>query len=257
MTAILNGLALSKLRAYGSGFLIFSDYARAGIRLSAIMEIPTIHIFTHDSIGVGEDGPTHQPIEQLASMRAIPGLIVMRPGDPNEVAEAWRVIMKLKHEPAVLILSRQAMPTLDREKYAKAEGVQRGAYVLADNSDTGRPDVILIGTGTEVGLCVEAYEQLVGAGVKARVVSMPSWELFEHQDEAYKNEVLPPDVKARVSVEQAGTFGWRRYVNSNEAIVGMKTFGASAPLKELTKKFGFTVENVVATAKREMEKYRG
>ncbi|HEX8069444.1 MAG TPA: transketolase [Pyrinomonadaceae bacterium] len=256
MTAILNGLALSKIRAYGSGFMIFSDYARAGIRLGAIMEIPTIHIFTHDSIGVGEDGPTHQPIEQLASMRAIPGLIVLRPGDPNEVAEAWRVIMKLKHEPAVLVLSRQAMPTLDREKYAKAEGVQRGGYVLADSTDGGQPDVILIGTGTEVGLAVEAYEQLVADGVKARVVSLPSWELFEHQDEAYKESVLPAAVKARVAVEQAGTFGWRRYVNSNDAIIAMKTFGASAPLKELTKKFGFTVENVVATAKREIEKFK-
>ena len=256
MTAILNGLALSKIRPYGSGFMIFSDYARAGIRLGSIMEIPTIHIFTHDSIGVGEDGPTHQPIEQLASMRAIPGLIVLRPGDPNEVAEAWRVIMKLKHEPAVLVLSRQAMPTLDRTKFASAEGVKRGGYVLADSTDGGQPDVILIGTGTEVGLCVEAYEQLVAEGVKARVVSLPSWEIFEHQDEAYKESVLPSAVKARVAVEQAGTFGWRRYVNSNDAIVAMKTFGASAPLKELTKKFGFTVENVVATAKREIEKFK-
>jgi transketolase len=256
MTAILNGLALSKIRPYGSGFMIFSDYARAGIRLGSIMEIPTIHIFTHDSIGVGEDGPTHQPIEQLASMRAIPGLVVLRPGDPNEVAEAWRLIMKLKHEPAVLVLSRQPMPTLDREKYAKVEGVQRGGYVLADSTDGGQPDVILIGTGTEVGLCVEAYEQLVAEGVKARVVSLPSWEIFEHQDEAYKESVLPAAVKARVAVEQAGTFGWRRYVNSNDAIVAMKTFGASAPLKELTKKFGFTVENVVATAKREIEKFK-
>jgi transketolase len=254
MTAILNGLALSKLRAYGSGFMIFSDYARAGIRLGAIMEIPTIHIFTHDSIGVGEDGPTHQPIEQLASMRAIPGLIVMRPGDGNEVTEAWKVIMKLKHEPAVLVLSRQPMPTLDRTKYASAEGVGRGGYVLGDNADGGQPDVILIGTGTEVGLCVQAYEQLVAEGIKARVVSLPSWEIFEHQDEAYKESVLPSAVKARVAVEQAGTFGWRRYVNSNDAIVAMKTFGASAPLKELTKKFGFTVDNVVATAKREIER---
>jgi transketolase len=256
MSAILNGLALSKIRPYGSGFMIFSDYARAGIRLGAIMEIPTIHIFTHDSIGVGEDGPTHQPIEQLASMRAIPGLIVLRPGDPNEVAEAWRLVMKLKHEPVVLVLSRQAMPTLDRTKYASAEGVQRGGYVLADSTDGGQPDVILIGTGTEVGLCVEAYDQLVADGVKARVVSLPSWEIFEHQDEAYKESVLPAAVKARVGVEQAGTFGWRRYVNSNDAIVAMKTFGASAPLKELTKKFGFTVENVVATAKREIEKQK-
>ncbi|MCA1556505.1 MAG: transketolase, partial [Acidobacteria bacterium] len=257
MSAILNGLSLSKIRPYGSGFMIFSDYSRPSIRLSAIMEIPTIHIFTHDSIGVGEDGPTHQPIEQLASMRAIPGLIVMRPGDANEVAEAWRVVMGLKHEPAVMIMSRQAMATLDRTKYASAEGVKRGAYVLADNSgDGGQPEVILMGTGTEVSLCVEAYEKLVADGVKARVVSMPSWEIFEHQDESYKNEVLPPSVKARVAVEQAGTFGWRRYVNSNDAIVAMKTFGASAPLKELTKKFGFTLENVVDTAKREIEKFR-
>ncbi len=256
MSAILNGLALSKIRPYGSGFMIFSDYARAGIRLGAIMEIPTIHIFTHDSIGVGEDGPTHQPIEQLASMRAIPGLIVLRPGDPNEVAEAWRLIMKLKHEPVVLVLSRQAMPTLDRTKYASVEGVQRGGYVLADSTNGGQPDVILLGTGTEVGLCVEAYEQLVGEGVKARVVSLPSWELFEHQDEAYRESVIPSAVRARVAVEQAGTFGWRRYVNSNDAIIAMKTFGASAPLKELTKKFGFTLENVVATAKREIEKFK-
>jgi transketolase len=238
--------------------MIFSDYSRPAIRLSAIMEIPTIHIFTHDSIGVGEDGPTHQPIEQLASMRAIPGLIVLRPGDANEVSEAWRVIMRLKHEPVVLVLSRQAMVTLDRTKYAGVEGVQKGAYVLADSSgEGGQPDVILIGTGTEVGLCVEAYEQLVAEGVKARVVSMPSWEIFEHQDEAYKESVLPSSVKARVAVEQAGTFGWRRYVNSNEAIIAMKTFGASAPLKELTKKFGFTLENVVDTARREIEKFRG
>jgi len=258
MSAILNGLALCKIRPYGSGFMIFSDYSRPAIRLSAIMEIPTIHIFTHDSIGVGEDGPTHQPIEQLASMRAIPGLIVLRPGDANEVSEAWRVIMRLKHEPVVLVLSRQAMVTLDRTKYAGVEGVQKGAYVLADSSgEGGQPDVILIGTGTEVGLCVEAYEQLVAEGVKARVVSMPSWEIFEHQDEAYKESVLPSSVKARVAVEQAGTFGWRRYVNSNEAIIAMKTFGASAPLKELTKKFGFTLENVVDTAKREIGKYSG
>jgi len=258
MSAILNGLALCKIRPFGSGFMIFSDYSRPAIRLSAIMEIPTIHIFTHDSIGVGEDGPTHQPIEQLASMRAIPGLIVLRPGDANEVSEAWRVIMRLKHEPVVLVLSRQAMVTLDRTKYAGVEGVQKGAYVLADSAgEGGQPDVILIGTGTEVGLCVEAYEQLMAEGVKARVVSMPSWEIFEHQDESYKEGVLPSSVKARVAVEQAGTFGWRRYVNSNEAIIAMKTFGASAPLKELTKKFGFTLENVVDTARREIEKFRG
>lgn len=257
MSAVLNGLSLSKIRPYGSGFMIFSDYSRPAIRLSAIMEIPTIHIFTHDSIGVGEDGPTHQPIEQLASLRAIPGLVVLRPGDANEIAEAWRIVMQLRHEPAVLVLSRQAMPTLDRAKYASAEGTRRGGYVLADNSGEGeQPDVILIGTGTEVSLCVEAYEKLVGEGVRARVVSLPSWEIFEHQDEEYKEQVIPQAVKARVAVEQAGTFGWRRYVNSNEAIVGMKTFGASAPLKELTKKFGFTVENVSDAAKREIEKFR-
>jgi transketolase len=257
MSAILNGLALCKIRPYGSGFMIFSDYSRPSIRLSSIMEIPTIHIFTHDSIGVGEDGPTHQPIEQLASLRAIPGLVVMRPGDANEVAEAWRVVMKLKHEPAVLVMSRQPMATLDRTRYASVEGVRRGAYVLADSAgDAGQPEVILIGTGTEVSLCVEAYEKLVADGVKARVVSMPSWELFEHQDEAYKESVLPSSVRARVAVEQAGTFGWRRYVNSNEAIIGMKTFGASAPLKELTKKFGFTVENVVSAARREIDKFK-
>nr|MBA3321020.1 transketolase [Pyrinomonadaceae bacterium] len=241
-----------------SGFMIFSDYSRPSIRLSAIMEIPTIHIFTHDSIGVGEDGPTHQPIEQLASLRAIPGLIVMRPGDGNEVAEAWRVIMKLKHEPVCLILSRQAMPTLDRTKYAPAEGVARGAYVLADAADAGgKPEVILMATGTEVGLVVEAYEKLVAEGVKARVVSMPSWELFEHQDEDYRNQVLPPDVRARVAVELASRFGWQRYTTNNDQVVAMKTFGASAPLKELAKKFGFTVENVVETAKKEIEKNRG
>jgi len=257
MAAVLNGLALSKVRPFGAGFFIFSDYARPSIRLSAIMEIPTINIFTHDSIGVGEDGPTHQPIEQIASLRAIPGLIVLRPGDANEIAEAWRVIMQLQHEPVVLILSRQAMPTLDRTKYASAEGTKRGAYVLADScakNGCGSPDVILIGTGSEVGLCVEAYEKLVADGVHARVVSMPSWELFEHQTEDYINEVLPPEVKARVAVEQASTFGWRRYVNSNDAIIGMKTFGASAPLKELTKKFGFTVEAVTDAAKREIER---
>jgi len=258
MSAILNGLALSKIRPYGSGFLIFSDYARGAIRLSAIMEIPTIHIFTHDSIGVGEDGPTHQPVEQIASLRAIPGLIVMRPGDANEIAEAWRVVMQFQHEAAVFILSRQAMPTLDRTKYAGAENTKYGAYVLADSAGPdGHLDVILIGTGTEVSLCLAAYETLVAGGVKARVVSMPSWELFEHQDDAYKDQVLPPAVKARVAVEQASRFGWQRYASSSEAIVGMKTFGASAPLKELTKKFGFTVENVVEAAQREIKKFKG
>jgi transketolase len=214
------------------------------------MEIPTIFIFTHDSIGVGEDGPTHQPVEQLISLRAIPGLIVLRPGDGNEVAEAWRVIMKLQHEPVCLILSRQNMPTLDRTKFAPATGVAKGGYVLADAAG-GKPDVILIGTGTEVGLCVDAYEQLTKEGVKARVVSLPSWELFDHQPQEYRDSVLPPEVKARVSVEQASTFGWERYARRN---IGMKTFGASAPLKELQKKFGFTTDAVVSAAKEEIKK---
>ena len=257
MSSILNGLSLSKVRPYGSGFLIFSDYARGAIRLGAIMEIPTIHIFTHDSIGVGEDGPTHQPVEQLASLRAIPGLIVFRPGDANEIAEAWRTIMQLKHEPVCLILSRQALPTLDRTKYASAEGTKFGGYVLADASGPdGQLDVILIGTGSELSLCLGAYDKLVAGGVKARVVSMPSWELFEHQPQGYKDKVIPPDVKARVAVEQAARFGWQRYASSTDAIVGMKTFGASAPLKELTKKFGFTVDAVVETAKQEIDRVK-
>lgn len=257
MSSILNGLSLSKVRPYGSGFLIFSDYARGSIRLSAIMEIPTIHIFTHDSIGVGEDGPTHQPVEQLASLRAIPNLIVMRPGDANEVAEAWRAIMPLKHEPVCLILSRQALPTLDRTKYAGAENTKFGGYILADAAGPdGQLDVILMGTGSEVSLCVDAYEKLVAEGVKARVVSLPSWELFEHQSQEYKDKVIPPTVKARVAVEQAARFGWQRYASSTEAIIGMRTFGASAPLKELTKKFGFTVDAVVEAAKQEMERVK-
>ena len=253
MGSILNGLSLSKIRPYGSGFLIFSDYARAPIRLSAIMEIPTIHIFTHDSIGVGEDGPTHQPIEQLASLRAIPGLITLRPGDANETAEAWRMIMQLRHEPVVLILSRQALPTLDRKKYGSATGVAKGAYILAD-AEGGKPDVILMGSGSEVSLCVDAYEKLTAEGIKARVVSMPSWELFEHQDQDYKDSVLPPHVTARVSVEQASTFGWARFVSNDSGRVGMRTFGASAPLKELQTKFGFTVENVIEAAKKQLNK---
>jgi len=255
MSSIVNGLALSKVRPYGSGFLIFSDYARGSIRLSAIMEIPTIHIFTHDSIGVGEDGPTHQPVEQLASLRAIPNLIVFRPGDANEVAEAWRTIMPLQHEPVCLILSRQALPTLDRTKYASADNTRFGGYILADaTGPDGKLDVILLGTGSELSLCVGAYEKLVAEGVKARVVSLPSWELFEHQSQEYKDNVIPPAVKARVAVEQAGRFGWQRYASSTDAIIGMRTFGASAPLKELTKKFGFTVEAVVAAARKEIER---
>jgi transketolase len=228
--------------------LIFSDYGRAAIRLSALMEIPVIHIFTHDSIGVGEDGPTHQPVEHLASLRAIPGLVTLRPGDANEVVEAYRYVMQLHHEPAVLVLSRQALPTLDRSKYAAAAGVARGAYVLAD-APGGNPEVILIASGSEVSLAVQAHEKLLTEGIRSRVVSMPSWDLFDHQPRAYRESVLPPQVKARVAVEQASTFGWERYVGLEGRIIGMKTFGASAPLKELQKKFGFEPEQVVVAAK--------
>jgi transketolase len=249
MGSIINGMSLSKIRPYGSGFLIFSDYGRPAIRLSALMEIPAIHIFTHDSIGVGQDGPTHQPVEHLASLRAIPGLIVLRPGDANEVVEAWRVIMQLRHEPVALILSRQNLPTLDRGKYNSAAGTAKGAYILAD-ADDGQPEVILIGTGSEVSFCVDAYEQLKSEGIKARVVSMPSWELFEQQSQEYRDSVLPPSVTARVSVEQASTLGWARYVGLTGCSIGMETFGASAPLKALQQKFGFTVEHVVEEAKK-------
>jgi transketolase len=253
MGAIINGMALSKIRNAGSGFMIFSDYMRTPIRLAAIMEIPSIFIFTHDSIGVGEDGPTHQPIEHLASLRAMPGVITFRPGDPNEVVEAWKVIMQLKHEPVALVLSRQAMATIDRTKYAPAAGVAKGAYVVAD-APGGKPDVIIMATGSEVQFAMGAYEQLTKENIKARVVSMPSWELFEHQDQAYKDSVLPPSVKARVSIEQASTFGWHRYVGDTGEAIGMRTFGASAPLKELQKKFGFSSEAVVAAAKRQLAK---
>ena len=258
MGAVLNGLTLSKVRSFGSGFLIFSDYARPTIRLSALMEIPVILIFTHDSIGVGEDGPTHQPVEQIASLRAIPGLITLRPADANEVVEAWRVIMQLRHEPVVLVLTRQTLPTLDRAKYASAEGVRRGAYVLADAGD-GKPDVLLLATGSEVSLCIRAYEKLKAEGIKARVVSMPSWEIFEyycsrHPD--YRESVLPEAVIARVSVELASTLGWARYVGMAGSTIGMHTFGASAPLKELQKKFGFTPEQVVAAAKAQVARPR-
>jgi transketolase len=255
MAAAMNGMALSKLRVFGSGFFVFSDYARPSIRLAAIMELPVIHVFTHDSIGVGEDGPTHQPIEHLASLRAIPGLIVLRPGDANEVAEAWRFIMELAHEPVALVLSRQAMPTLDRGKYAAVSGLRRGAYVLADapgGPNAGDPQVILIGTGTEVGLCVAAHEQLIASGVRSRVVSMPSWELFEAQDDAYRASVLPPQVTARVAVEQAAAFGWERYVGREGAKIAMNTFGASAPLKELQTKFGFAPDHIVAAARAQL-----
>ncbi|MEY2608728.1 MAG: transketolase [Verrucomicrobiota bacterium] len=256
MGAILNGLALAKLRAFGSGFLIFSDYGRGSLRLSAIMEIPVIYIFTHDSIGVGEDGPTHQPVEQLASLRAIPGLTDIRPCDANEVAEAWRVIMEIKREPVVLILSRQALPTLDRSKFAPASGLRRGAYVLSDATN-GKPDVLLIGTGSEVSLCLGAQEALKKQGVEARVISMPSWKLFEDQDEAYRESVLPSHIRARVSVEQAARFGWERYVGIDGARVGMRTFGESAPLQKLVMKFGFTVDAVAAAAIEQSNSAKG
>ena len=246
--AIANGLALSKLRPFWSGFLIFSDYARGAIRLSALMEIPVIHIFTHDSIGVGEDGPTHQPVEQLASLRAMPGLLVFRPADANEVAETWRVVMQLRHEPAALVLSRQALPTVDRSATASAAGVARGAYVLLDPGE-GEPDVVLIATGSEVSLAVEARAELAGDGIRARVVSMPCSELFDRQPQEYRDSVLPPAITARVAIEQASSLGWHRYVGDGGAIVAMNTFGASAPLKELVAKFGFTPDAVSETAR--------
>lgn len=256
MAAILNGLSLSKVRPYGSGFLIFSDYSRPALRLSALMEIPVIYIFTHDSIGVGEDGPTHQPIEHLASLRAIPGFITLRPADANEIVEAWRVIMQLRHQPAALVLSRQPLPVFDRTRYAPASGVAKGAYVLAD-APRGIPELLLLASGSEVSLCVAAYEQLVAEGVQARVVSMPSWELFEQQSQEYRDSVLPPAVTARVAVEQASAFGWYRYVGPGGGVVAMKTFGASAPLKELQRKFGFTPDHIVTVAKEQLTKSRG
>jgi transketolase len=251
MGAIVNGLSLSKVRPYGSTFLIFSDYMKPAIRLSALMEIPAIYVFTHDSIGVGEDGPTHQPVEQLASLRAIPGLITLRPADANEVVEAWRVIMQLRHEPSALVLTRQPLPTFDRSKVAPASGVARGAYVLAQ-SGAGDPEVLLLATGSEVSLCLDAMEQLAREGLRARVISMPSWELFEQQPHEYRDEVLPPRVTARVSVEQAGTLGWSRYVGPGGICLGMKTFGASAPLKQLQQKFGFTAGHVADAARQVM-----
>jgi transketolase len=249
--AVANGLALSKIKVYQAGFLIFSDFQRGALRLSALMELPVIHMFTHDSIGVGEDGPTHQPVEQLASLRAMPGMIDMRPADANELVEAYRVIMPLRHDPVAMILSRQALPTLDRSKYASASGVANGAYVLAGDPDE-TPEVILIASGSEVSLAISAYEQLVDEGIKARVVSMPSWELFDRQSEEYRDSVLPPDVNARVVIEQASSFGWHRWAGHNGAIIAMSTFGASAPLKALQSKFGFTPEAVVAAAKHQM-----
>jgi len=254
MSAVLNGLSLSKLRAFGSGFLIFSDYAKPAIRLSALMEIPVVYIFTHDSIGVGEDGPTHQPVEQLAALRAVPGLITLRPADANEVVEAWRFIMPLRHQPVALVLTRQALPTVDRSRYASASGLASGGYVLADAPD-GRLKVLLLATGSEVSLCVAAYERLSTDGIGARVVSMPSWELFEQQSQEYRDRVLPPGVRARVAVEQASTFGWERYTGRDGTIIGMRTFGASAPLKALQKMFGFTPDHLVAAAKQQVERH--
>jgi transketolase len=253
MAAISNGLSLCDIRPFASTFFIFTDYCKPAIRLSAIMELPVIYIFTHDSIGVGEDGPTHQPIEHLIALRAVPGLVVLRPADANEVIEAWRVIMQLKQEPAVLVLTRQALPTIDRTKYAAASGVAKGAYILADAPD-GKPEALLLGTGSEVSLCLAAYETLTAQGVKVRVVSMPSWDIFEHQSREYRDSVLPPSVTARVSVEQASILGWDRYVGSKGKIIGMHTFGASAPLKELQKKFGFQPDSVVAAVKEVLGK---
>jgi transketolase len=253
MGAIVNGMVLSKLRAYGSTFLIFSDYMKMPIRISAIMEVPSLWIFTHDSIGVGEDGPTHQPVEQLLTLRAVPGLLTLRPADANEVVESWKVIMSLTTEPAALILTRQALPTFDRAKYASAAGVARGAYILAD-AEGGRPQIILMATGSEVYLCIEAYEKLKAEGIKARVVSMPSWEIFEHQDLAYRQEVFPPEVTARVAVEQASVLGWARYTGTKGRVIGMTTFGASAPLKDLQKKFGFNSDAIVKAAREVLGK---
>ena len=248
MAAALNGMAVSKVRGFGGTFFNFSDYMKPAVRLAALMEIPTIFIYTHDSIGLGEDGPTHQPIEQLPSLRAVPGLVLLRPADANEVVEAWKVIMQLKHEPAALVLTRQAVPTFDRTKYASAAGVPKGAYVLADAPDS-KPQVILMSTGSEVQLCIAAYEQLKSEGIKARVVSMPSWAIFEKQSEEYKQQIFPADVKARVAVEQASTFGWSQYVGPQGKVIGMHTFGSSAPLKDVLKKFGFSPDKVVEAAR--------
>ncbi|MGO9124576.1 MAG: transketolase [Terriglobales bacterium] len=247
MGATLNGMAVSKIRPYGGTFFNFSDYMKPAVRLAALMEIPSIFIYTHDSISLGEDGPTHQPIEQLAGLRAMPGLVLLRPADANEVLEAWKLIMALTHQPVALVLTRQALPTFDRSKYASAAGVAKGAYVLADAPD-GKPDFILLASGSEVSLCLSAYEQLGSAGIKGRVVSMPSWDIFEGQSDAYKDQVLPPAVKARVSVEQASTLGWSKYAGPSGKIIGMHSFGASAPAKDVQKKFGFTVEHVVEAA---------
>jgi len=251
MAAIVNGLSLSKLRPFGASFFIFSDYARPAIRLAALMELPSLFVFTHDAMGDGEDGPTHQPVEQLVSLRAIPGLITLRPGDANEVVEAYRFIVQERHRPAVLALSRQPLPTLDRNKYAPAAGVSKGAYILGDTPG-GNPEVIIIASGSEVSLAVEAHETLLSEGIRSRVVSMPSWELFEQQPQAYRDSVLPAKVKARVAVEQGSILGWERYVGDSGRIIGMNTFGASAPLKELQRKFGFEPGQVVLAAKEQL-----
>jgi transketolase len=255
MGAILNGLALSGIRPFGASFLIFSDYMRPPIRLSALMHLPVITIFTHDSIGLGEDGPTHQPVEQLVALRAIPDFTLLRPADANEVVEAWRVIMALKDRPACLVLSRQPLPTFDRTRYASADGVAKGAYVMAD-AEGGQPAVILIGTGSEVSLCADAQDRLARDGIRARLVSMPSWDLFEQQDQAYRDSVLPPDIAARVSVEAGSVIGWDRYVGVAGTRIGMLGFGASAPIKDLLIKFGFTAEAVVAAAKHQIAHHR-
>ncbi len=251
--ATSNGLSLCKLRPSWSTYLTFSDYARPAIRLSALMELPVIHIFTHDSIGLGEDGPTHQPVEQLASLRAIPGLNVIRPCDANEVAEAWRVTVESDHLPTALVLTRQNVPVFDRAKYAAADGLRRGGYVLADADGEGDPELILIATGSEVALAIEAYEQLAADGVRARVVSLPSFHLFDRQDNAYRDQVLPPAVTARISIEEASTLGWDRYVGPGGRTIGMHTFGSSAPLKDLLTEFGFTPEKVVEAARELLE----
>jgi transketolase len=253
MGAAVSGMVLSKLRAFGATFFNFTDYMRPSMRLAALMEIPALYVMTHDSIGVGEDGPTHEPIEQIASLRAMPNMLVLRPGDANEVVEVWKIAIQQTHRPATLVLTRQAMPTFDRTKYAPAAGVAKGAYVLADAPE-GKPDVILMGTGSELSLCVDAYEKLKTEGINARVVSMPSWEIFAEQDAAYQESVFPAAVTARVSVEMASTFGWERYVGLKGRSIGMHRFGASAPLKDLLKKFGFTVDAVVAEARAAITK---
>src|ERR1044072_884244 len=254
MAAAVNGMSLSKLRAFGATFFIFSDYARPAIRLSALMELPTLFVFTHDAMGDGEDGPTHQPVEHLASLRAIPGLVTLRPGDANEVAEAYRYIVQLRHKPAVLVLSRQPLPTLDRNKYASADGVAAGAYILAD-APGNNPELILIASGSEVSLAVQAHEKMITEGIRSRVVSMPSWDIFEHQTEEYRDSVLPSNVRARIAVEQGSTLGWERYVGPTGQVIGMKTFGASAPLKELQRKYGFEPDQVVAAAKKQLRRF--